>query len=196
MLTEIKSSPHGAGVPPSPWVCRFLGLTAPGGSVLDLAAGGGRHAAHAAAAGFRVTAVDRDPAAVSALEAIAGVEVVQADLEGGPWPLAGRVFDAIVVTNYLWRPLFPLIFASLEAGAVLIYETFAAGNEMHGRPSNPAFLLRPGELLEISREYGLAVVAYEYGLRPHPQPAVIQRLCARRGTQAPALLEAAVAPRG
>ena len=196
MLTEVKVSPHGAGAPPSPWVCRFLGLTAAGGSVLDLAAGCGRHAAHAAAAGYRVTAVDRDPAAAATLRAIAGVEVVQADLELGPWPLPGRVFDAIVVTNYLWRPLFPLIAAALDGGAVLIYETFAAGNELHGRPSNPAFLLRPGELLEISREYGLAVVAYEYGLRPHPQPAVIQRLCARRGTQAPALLETGMARQG
>jgi SAM-dependent methyltransferase len=172
-------------------VARFAGLTRPGGQVLDLAAGMGRHAALFAAAGMRVTAVDRDPAALAALRGIAGVQVIEADLEGGTaWPLAQRHFDAVVVTNYLWRPLFPAIAAALAEGGVLIHETFGIGNEKFGRPSNPDFLLRAGELLEFARGAGLEVVAYERGLVRSPKAAVIERICARRAPSGPAPLDA------
>jgi len=170
---------------PSPWVVRFAGLVAPGGRVLDLACGSGRHARWFAARGHPVEAVDRDAAALAALGDVAGVNTRVADLEGGPWPYFGQAFDAIVVTNYLYRPLLPQLINCLEGGGVLIYETFMAGNELFGKPSNPAFLLRSGELLEGVRNR-LTVVAYEQGRVEVPRPAVVQRICAVRG--APALL--------
>lgn len=158
---------------PSAWVTRFAGLVAPGGAVLDVACGGGRHARLFAERGHAVTAVDRD---VSALHGRAGLEIVAADLEdGSPWPLPGRRFAAVVVTNYLWRPLFPTLVSSLAAGGVLIYETFGQGNERFGRPRNPDHLLRPGELLSLV-DGVLTVVAFEAGITA--QPAVVQRLCA------------------
>lgn len=173
------SPAHGANLAPSAWVRRFVGLVRPGGAVLDLAAGHGRHARLLAAAGLAVTAIDRDAAALASLRAIAGVEALEADLEAGQWPLAGRCFDAIVVTNYLWRALLPRLGASLAEGGVAIYETFAAGNEIHGKPSNPDFLLRAGELLDWARSAGLEVVAYEHGSVTAPRAAVVQRICAR-----------------
>jgi SAM-dependent methyltransferase len=169
---------------PSPWVTRWAPLIAPGGAVLDVACGSGRHLRWLAAQGFRVTGVDRDAAALAPLQGLA--RLVAADIEGGPWPLSGEVFDAIVVTNYLWRALMPTILASVADGGVLIYETFALGNEAFGKPSNPAFLLRPGELLEHAR--GLHVVAYEDGLLTDP-PRRVQRLVARRGSAPSAPLE-------
>lgn len=156
---------------PSPWIVRFLALARPGGSLLDLAAGSGRHSRLAAALGFRVTAVDRD------IAGLAGVEAIQADLEVAPWPCPDRRFDAIVVTNYLHRPLLPLLARSLEPAGVLLYETFAQGNERFGRPSNPDFLLRPGELLHTFASR-LLVVAYEHGVDRRPRPAVRQRIAA------------------
>lgn len=163
---------------PSAWVRRFAGLVAPGGAVLDVACGGGRHARLFAERGHPVTAVDRD---MSALSGWTGVETVAADLEdGSPWPLPGRRFAAVVVTNYLWRPLFPTLLASLDAGGLLIIETFAQGNERFGRPRNPDHLLRPGELLSLVGG-GLAVVAYESGITA--QPAVVQRVCAVNSEQ-------------
>ena len=128
--------------PPSPWVMRFAKLIRVGGTVLDLAAGHGRHARALAETGLAVQAADRDAAALAALRRIAGVQVHAADLEAGPWPFAGAAFDAIVVTNYLWRPLLPDLAASLAPDGVLIYETFGVGNEKFGKPSNPAFLLQ------------------------------------------------------
>ena len=158
---------------PSPWVVRFAPLIAPGGVVLDVACGSGRHARWLEARGHRVTGVDRDAAAL----AVGGAtETVVADLEGAPWPLVARRFAAVIVINYLHRPLFPALLASLAPGGVLIYETFAVGNERFGKPSNPAFLLEPGELLE--RCGGLDVVAYEDGLVDDPAPASRQRICA------------------
>lgn len=148
--------------------------------VLDLAAGHGRHARALAAAGLAVDAVDRDQAALDALRRITGVRVHAADLEAGAWPFAARLFDAIVVTNYLWRPLLPHLAASLAPGGVLIYETFGVGNEKFGKPSNPEFLLRNGELLEFARSSALTVVAFESGLTARPGLAVIERICARR----------------
>lgn len=165
---------------PSPWVERFVPLIAAGGSVLDLACGHGRHARLLAGQGFRVEAVDRDPEALAAISAnAAGVVTRIADLEGGPWPYYERVFDGIVVTNYLYRPLLPLLLNALAVNGVLIYETFMAGNERLGRPANPAFLLRPGELLDVARRR-LTVVAFEQGEVTAPRPAVVQRLCATR----------------
>jgi SAM-dependent methyltransferase len=141
--------------------------------VLDLACGGGRHARHLAGLGHEVTAVDREP------QALAGVRFVRADLEdGSPWPLPGEAFQGIVVANYLHRPLTPLIERALAPGGVLIYETFMAGNERFGKPSNPAFLLAPGELWAAFA--GLHVIAFEQGLSLQPKAAMLQRLCAVR----------------
>lgn len=164
---------------PSPWVCRFAPLIRAGGRVLDVAGGGGRHARYLDARGYCVETVDRDAEALRGLDGVPGVTVREADLEHGPWPYAGQSFDAIVVTNYLHRPLFPHLLAALADGGVLIYETFAAGNERYGRPSNPDFLLKPGELLEFARGR-LRVVAYEDLQIEIPRPAMIQRLCAIR----------------
>ena len=158
---------------PSPWVLRWIELI-DRGPVLDLAAGGGRHSILFAERGLEVIAVDREPLTAP------GVRFVQADLEdGGPWPFAGQRFAAIVVTNYLHRPLLPHLAASLADGGVLIYETFMAGNERFGRPSNPAFLLQPGELLAAFAS--LTPIAFEQGYVETPKAAMIQRLCARRG---------------
>ena len=162
---------------PSEWVRRFAPLIRVGGKVLDVACGGGRHARYLAGLGFRVEAVDRAAAALQALGDVAGVTTRNADLERGPWPYSGRRFDAIVVTNYLHRPLLPRLLEALAEAGVLIYETFAAGNERYGRPSNPDFLLKPGELLEFARGR-LRVVAYEDLYVETPKPAMIQRLCA------------------
>jgi SAM-dependent methyltransferase len=130
--------------------------------------------------GCTVDAVDRDPAFAGVFAAQPRVRFLAADIEGGPWPYVGRRFDAVIVTNYLHRPLFPLLRAVLADNGVVIYETFARGNEVYGRPSNPAFLLRGGELLEEFAD-GFSVVAYEQGLLETPRPAVVQRLCALRG---------------
>lgn len=168
--------------PPTPtvstWVARWAGIIRPGGAVLDLACGSGRHARYLAARGCRVEAVDRDAAALAALAGVAGITARLADLEGAAWPYAGRAFDAVVVTNYLHRPLLPLISAILAPGAVLIYETFRAGNESYGKPSNPAFLLRPGELIEFAQVAGLQIIAFEDGFCAAPKPSMMQRLCA------------------
>ena len=160
-------------------------LAHPGGSALDLAAGHGRHARVLASAGLAVVAVDRASEALADLRAIGGVEVLEADLEGGPWPFAGRAFDVIVVANYLWRPLLPRLADTLGPGGLLIYETFGVGNELHGKPSNPEFLLQPGELLALALQADLEVIAYESGFTAHPKPAVVQRICARRGSPGP-----------
>ena len=165
---------------PSAWVRRWMTLIRPGGEVLDVAAGAGRHARLLAQMGFEVEAVDRDASLFA--EPPAGVNVLQADLEAGPWPYPGRRFDAIVVTNYLHRPLLPTLVDSLEPGGLLVYETFARGNEKFGKPSNPAYLLAPGELLEAVRGK-LRVLAFEDLVVSDPRPAAIQRLAARRESQ-------------
>lgn len=144
--------------------------------MLDVACGGGRHALIFAERGFEVFAVDRESQGLPN-----SIHFLQADLESGaPWPYAGKRFAAIVVANYLHRPLFARLVQSLDEGGVLIYETFMAGNERYGRPSNPHFLLRPGELLEAFA--GLTVVAFEQGLVERPKRAMVQRICAIRGT--------------
>lgn len=162
----------------SEWVARFTRLVQAGGPVLDLAAGSGRHTRFFLQRGHPVLAVDRD---IAALESIASprLELLRADLEEGPWPLEGRRFAGVIVANYLHRPLLRAVIAAVADGGALIYETFAAGNEAYGRPRNPDFLLRAGELLEAVRG-ALEVVAYEHGPVERPRPAVIQRIAARR----------------
>lgn len=165
--------------PPSAWVMRWQHLIAAGGTVLDVACGPGRHAYLLHARGHRVTAVDRSPEAIVSLAplAAAGAEIVQADIEGGPWPFEGRQFDAVVVTHYLWRPRVGDIARAVAPGGVLLYETFAQGNETVGKPSRPDFLLAPGELLAAAQ--GLRVVAYEDGFLDGP-PRFVQRIAAVR----------------
>jgi SAM-dependent methyltransferase len=165
----------------SSWVARFDAALPPG-PVLDLACGGGRHLRHFHARGHPVTGVDRDLTGVADLAGVAGVELIAADLEaaGAPWPLGDRRFAAVVVTNYLWRPLLGAIVAAVAPDGWLIYETFARGNERYGKPRNPDFLLRPGELLAAVAG-DLAVVAYEHGTLTRPGPAVVQRIAAVRG---------------
>lgn len=161
----------------SAWVRRFAQLIAPGGAVLDLACGQGRHARYLAGMGYRVEALDRDSAALAGLAGVAGVATRCIDLEASPWACAAASFDGIVVANYLHRPLVPALIQALRPGGVFIYETFAAGNEKLGRPSNPEFLLRPDELLQWVHGH-LQVLAFEQGLVGRPKPAVIQRICA------------------
>jgi SAM-dependent methyltransferase len=168
--------------PPSPlpafarWALRLP----PGGTVLDVAAGGGRHARLFAERGHPVLAVDRDVAALQ-LVPHPRIEVHAADLEQAPWPLPGRTFAVVVVAHYLWRPLLPTLVASVAPGGALLYETFAVGHERFGKPSNPDFLLRPGELLDAVRGE-LEVRDYQHGEEGTPPHAVKQRLFAvRRG---------------
>ena len=174
---------HNANEQPSAWVQRWAPRIPAAGRVLDVACGGGRHARYLAARGHRIDAVDRDPELLQGLAGVENVVTRVADLEGAGWPYAGTAFDAVVVTNYLFRPLFPDLFAALKPGGVLIYETFALGNERYGRPRNPDFLLRPGELLRLAHGK-LEVIAYENRVVDEPRPALVQRMCAIRGMPA------------
>nr|WP_315219224.1 class I SAM-dependent methyltransferase [uncultured Duganella sp.] len=162
----------------SPWVRRYAPLI-PGGDVLDLACGNGRHTRHLASLGHSVVAVDRDPDAL-ALAAGHDITTSNIDLEeaGAAWPFGPARFAGIVVTNYLHRPLTAAMIASLAPDGVLIYETFADGNAQFGKPSNPDFLLNPGELLDWARDNGLRVVAFEDGVVDAPKTAMVQRICA------------------
>ena len=167
-------------IPPSPWVARHCERIPAGGQVLDLACGSGRHARFLAGKGYAVHAVDRDAAAIDSLRGVERISAAQCDLEGADWPLADRRFAGIVVTNYLWRPRLPDVLALLAPGGVLIYETFMLGNEAYGKPSNPEFLLRPGELREIVAAGGMREVAFEEGYVASPKPAMRQAICAVR----------------
>jgi SAM-dependent methyltransferase len=149
---------------PSDWVQRWAHLIRPAGRVLDVACGAGRHMHWLASRGHAVTGVDRNAQAL-ALASSAGPTIL-ADIENGPWPFPGQTFDAVVVTHYLWRPLLPRLVQSVSEGGVLIYETFAAGNETVGKPSRPDFLLQTGELLRATT--GLRTVAYEEGFETGP----------------------------
>lgn len=156
---------------------QWAGLIAANAGVLDVAAGGGRHSRFFAERGHKVTALDRD---TSRLAPYPGIEIVQADLEdGSPWPLPGRTFGAVVVANYLHRPLFAALLDALAPGGVLLYETFMEGNERFGEPSRPAFLLKDGELLDLVRGR-LSVTAYEARMISEPKMAMVQRIAARR----------------
>lgn len=156
---------------------QWAGLVSNGVPVLDVAAGHGRHSRFFVDRGHPVTAIDRD---TSVLDPQPDLEIVQADLENGsPWPLGNRTFGAVVVTNYLHRPLMPDLLGALAPGGVLLYETFMVGNERFGRPSRPEFLLRDGELLDLARGR-LSVTAYEARLISDPQMAMVQRIAARR----------------
>lgn len=172
---------HGSE-PPSAWVQRWSHLVSPGGTVLDVACGLGRHVRWFTEQQHPVTCVDRSAEALAAVRSMGTaqpVEFVQADIENGPWPCAERCFDAVVVTNYLWRPLLPVIVHSLAPGGVLLYETFASGHETVGRPARPDFLLQPGELLKVCVD--LRVVAFEDGFLD-PPPRFVQRIAAVRPT--------------
>ena len=170
---------HGTEAPSS-WVQRWTHLIPPHATALDLACGAGRHMRWRKAQGLQVTGVDRSPEAIAACAGLG--ELICADIENGPWPLPGRQFGAVVVTNYLWRPLLPAVLASLAPGGVLIYETFAQGHETVGRPSRADFLLRPGELLQA---FGaLRTVAYEAGYLENPA-RFVQRIAAVRETPHP-----------
>ena len=182
-----------ASLQPSAWVQRWAHLIAPGGSVLDVACGSGRHVRWLVARGHVVTALDKDAQALAALQDVA--ECVQADIEAGPWPWSatGRQFDCVLVTNYLWRPLLPTLLGSVKPGGLLIYETFADGQQHIGRPARPDFLLQTGELLRAFA--GLRVVAYEdgyeRGFEPDPGPGrCVQRLTAVHGSNLPPPLSA------
>ena len=179
--------PHRKADEASAWVRRFAPLVPAGGTaggtaggmVLDVACGGGRHTRLFLDLGFGVTAIDRDTSGVADLKDLPAAEIIEADLEdGAAWPLAGRVFAAVVITNYLHRPLLPILRDAVEAGGVLIYETFAEGNERFRRPRNPDHLLTDGELFELGRGR-LNVVAYEHGItEAGGETAVVQRLAA------------------
>jgi SAM-dependent methyltransferase len=169
---------------PSAWVMRWHRSIAQDGVVLDLACGSGRHTQLLRDAGYRIVAVDIDISGIGNFAGDAAITILQADLEGGPWPISDLSFDGVVVTNYLHRPTFSRLLASLKPGGVLIYETFAYGNGEFGRPSNPDFLLRPGELLEMLS--GAArVMVFEDGYVDVPKPALVQRICAVKNGGAP-----------
>ena len=163
---------------PSPWVARHAHLVPKGARVLDLACGYGRHARLFAQRGARVLAVDRDADALAAIGGVPGVETCRIDLEASAWPFAGERFDAIVVSNYLHRPALAHIVAGVADDGALLYETFARGNQAYGRPSNPAFLLEPGELLAaVGRR--LIVVEFAQGSTVcNGRHAVVQRIAA------------------
>ena len=170
--------PMHAGTDPSPFVVSYAHLVPAGARLLDLACGYGRHARYFSERGCRVIAVDRDSDALATMTGVAGIETRAVDLESGAWPFAGERFDAIVVANYLHRPLLEHIIAALAADGVLSYETFARGNEAYGRPANPDFLLGQGELLRLAGDR-LVVVAFEQGrIDGDGRSAVVQRLAA------------------
>jgi SAM-dependent methyltransferase len=167
--------PNHDSLAPLPWIVRWSSLLAPGATVLDVACGSGRHMRWFAERGHAVTGVDRSPEAVATAAPYG--RVLQADIEEGPWPFAGQVFGAVVVTRYLWRPRLPDIVAAVAPGGVLLYETFAQGNETVGKPSRPDFLLKPGELLDACAD--LQVIAYENGFLAAPD-RFVQRIAAVR----------------
>jgi SAM-dependent methyltransferase len=172
-----------AGGDASAWVARFADLVPAGGRVLDVAAGGGRHARFFLDRGHPVTVVDRSTGGVADLAGHPAVEIIEVDLEDGKaWPFAGRSFDAVVVTNYLWRPILADIVGAVGPGGVLLYETFRRGQERFGRPHNPDFLLDDNELVDAVRD-ALRIVAYEDLLLDGP-PRAVQRIAAVRDRRA------------
>ncbi len=181
---SVFEGAHALGTPwgaPSPWILAHGEALVPGGRVLDLACGRGRHARYLATRGFRVVAADRDREALASLTGISGVQPFWADLEGAPWPWGADSFDALVVSRYLHRPLLPHLPPTLKPGGVLLYETFMVGQEALGRPHRAEHLLRPGELLAWAQAAGLVVEDFQEGpVTVAGRPQVLQRLCARR----------------
>ena len=171
---------HGVIADASPWVRRFADAIPKNGLVLDLACGAGRHTALLASLGHQVLSVDQDISMVESLKD-ESVQTLELDLEGSDWPLLNQEFSAIVVTNYLYRPFLDELPKILTEDGVLIYETFAEGNAEFGKPSNPNFLLKSGELLALAQRSGLKVIAYEDIYLDHPKPAMVQRICAVKG---------------
>lgn len=167
-------------IPASPWVEGHCRLIASRGRVLDLACGTGRHTHLLAGLGYPVLAVDRDLEVLAGMRGVPGVETRGLDLETADWPLTGEHFAGIVVSNYLWRPHLSALLACLAPGGVLIYETFMLGNEAYGKPSNPKFLLRPGELREVVKAAGLTEEALAEGFTDQPRPAMRQAIVATR----------------
>ncbi len=188
MVTETTTAginPHGHGRA-SDWIERFLPGVAPGGTVIDVACGAGRHLRRALALGHPVVGIDRDPSGLADLAGRADVEIFGHDLEragGLDLPTGDRRFAGVMVTNYLYRPLFPLLRAMVADDGLLLYETFTLGQERHGKPSNPDFLLKSNELLTPALTGGLTIVAFEQGEVPSRlsatrTPKVVQRICA------------------
>ena len=171
---------HGVIADASPWVKRFALAIPKNGLVLDLACGAGRHTALLASLGHQVLSVDQDISMVESLKD-ESIQTLELDLEGSDWPLLNQEFSAIVVTNYLYRPFLDELPKILTEDGVLIYETFAEGNAEFGKPSNPNFLLKSGELLALAQRSGLKVIAYEDIYLDHPKPAMVQRICAVKG---------------
>ena len=171
-LAATLPDSHGAQAP-SQWIARFAHLVRPQGQVLDIACGLGRHMRMFHAKHNGVTGIDKAQAAIDAVANLG--PAIQADIENDPWPLSGQQFDAVVVTNYLWRPLWPQILDSVKPGGLLLYETFAQGNEAFGKPSRADFLLAPGELLQVCN--GWQIIAYEHGQLRQPE-RVVQRIAA------------------
>jgi len=167
--------------PPSAWLQRWAHLIPAGGRALDVACGAGRHMRYLSSLGHHVTGVDRNPEALELAQAFGPVTC--ADIENGPWPFQGQTFACVLVTHYLWRPLLPTLVASVAQGGVLIYETFASGNETVGKPSRPDFLLQTGELLRSTE--GLRTLAYEDGFDTFPD-RFMQRIVAVRAGPADA----------
>lgn len=180
-MTELPlSQSHTIIADASAWVKRFAAAIPKGGLVLDLACGAGRHSVMLADMGYFVLAVDQDISAIQKLQN-SSIQVCQLDLEAAAWPLEGQEFAGIVVSNYLYRPFLDKLLNALQEGGVLIYETFAAGNSRFGKPSNPNFLLKTGELLALAEHSSLKVIAYEDIYVDLPKPAMIQRICAVKG---------------
>jgi len=179
-LPKLMSISYDGLAEASAWLRRFAPAIPKEGLVLDLAAGFGRHSLYLAKLGYQVLAIDRD---VDALERLRGcsIQIEMLDLEGEAWPLRNRQFSGIVVANYLYRPYLDLLPGILRDGGVLIYETFALGNADFGKPSNPNFLLNPGELLDLAVRHDLKILAYEDIYVDKPKPAMIQRICAVKG---------------
>lgn len=180
-----------SGLQVSTWVTRHLPLLATQGEILDLACGSGRHLRYCLGLGHTVVGIDIDLSGVQDLWGNPRVELVEFDIEGDrPWIFAERQFSAIIGCNYLFRPVFADLMRSLQEGGLLIYETFARGNEQFGRPRNPEYLLAPGELFDLLRGQSgsvsptklarLHVLSYEHGFVRFPKPAIVQRICAVR----------------
>lgn len=174
--TQDASGPN-RPLQPSPWVERFYSGIKGNGQVLDVACGAGRHFPLGLASGKTITGIDRDLAKARQFSGSLNLLLIEADLEdGSPFPLRGNRYDGVIVTNYLWRPILPEIVAAVADDGLLIYETFGVGQEKYGRPSNPDFLLQPGELI-AAVSGRLSVVAYEHMTLRHPE-RVVQRIAA------------------